>query len=191
MVGKYSYRENRVELRGRLSTLINPCKSVSSVVKEIFQDWEANRGSWKSQGALVLYRAARVFLRKPEPVRWLGFPVAAVYVVLVEWGMGIELNLKSRIGPGLRLYHGMGLVVHEKAVIGTNCALRHCTTLGEKNGSAPVLGDHVDVGCNVVILGAVKVGDGAVIGAGSVVLHDVAPGAVVAGNPARAIKPTA
>ena len=191
MVGKYSYRENRVELRGRLSTLINPCKSVSSVVKEIFQDWEANRGSWKSQGALVLYRAARVFLRKPEPVRWLGFPVATVYVVLVEWGMGIELNLKSRIGPGLRLYHGMGLVVHEKAVIGKNCALRHCTTLGEKNGSAPVLGDHVDVGCNVVILGAVKVGDGAVIGAGSVVLHDVAPGAVVAGNPARAIKPTA
>jgi len=154
----------------------------------ILQDWEANRGNWKSQGALILYRAAQELLREPEPLRWLGYPVAAIYTVLVEWGMGIELNLKSRIGPGLRLYHGMGLVVHEEAVVGKNCALRHCTTLGEKNGSAPVLGDNVEVGCNVVILGAITVGDSAVIGAGSVVLHDVAAGDVVAGNPAKSLK---
>ncbi len=154
----------------------------------ILQDWEANRGNWKSQGALFLYRAAQELLRQPEPLRWLGYPVAALYVVLVEWGMGIELNLKAHIGSGLRLYHGMGLVVHEAAVVGKNCALRHCTTLGEKNGLAPLLGDNVEVGCNVVILGSVNVGDGAVIGAGSVVLHDVPPGDVVAGNPAKSIR---
>ena len=114
----------------------------------------------------------------------------ALYVLYVEWGLGIELNLKSKIGPGLRLYHGTGLVVHEAAVLGTNCALRHCTTIGMRSGPAdcPIIGDNVDIGSNSVLLGAIKIGDNAVIGAGAVVLHDVPPGDVVAGNPARSIK---
>jgi len=153
----------------------------------ILQDWDANRGNWKSGIALALYRAAQAVRSQPAIIR---LPVTAVYVVLIEWGMGIELNVKSRIGPGLRLYHGVGLVIHEAAVVGKNCVLRHCTTLGMKNGpdDCPVLGDNVDVGCNVAILGPVKVGDGAVIGAGSVVLHDVPAGDVVAGNPAKSIR---
>jgi putative colanic acid biosynthesis acetyltransferase WcaB len=155
----------------------------------ILQDWDANRGNWKSCGALLLYRAAQAVHRAPAPLRWLGMPVTALYVLLVEWFLGIELNVKSRIGRGLRLYHGYGLVVHEAAVVGENCILRHNTTLGAKQGpdDCPTLGDTVDVGCNVVILGRITVGSGAKIGAGSVVVHDVAPGAVVAGNPARPI----
>ena len=155
----------------------------------ILQDWAANRGNWKSGLALLLYRLAQAIQRQPAPLRLLGSPLVAAYVILVEWVLGMELNVKSRIGPGLRLYHGCGLVIHEAAVIGANCVLRHCTTLGMKNGpdDCPTLGDHVDVGCNTVILGRVRIGDGARIGAGSVVLHDVAPGDVVAGNPARSI----
>ena len=53
--------------------------------------------------------------------------------------------------------------------------------------ACPVLGDGVDVGANSVIIGAIKIGDRAVIGAGAVVVKDVPPGAVVAGNPARVI----
>lgn len=153
----------------------------------ILQDWDANRGNWKSCLALMLYRAAQAVRSQPGLIR---LPVTAVYMVLVEWGLGIELNAKSRIGPGLRLYHGVGLVIHEAAVVGKNCVLRHGTTLGMKNGpdDCPTLGDNVDVGCNVVILGRVRIGDGAVIGAGSVVLADVVPGDVVAGNPARSIR---
>jgi putative colanic acid biosynthesis acetyltransferase WcaB len=156
----------------------------------ILQDWEANRGNWKSGLALALFRAAQSVRTQPAILR---LPVTAVYVLLVEWGLGIELNVKSRIGPGLRLYHGVGLVIHEAAVVGKNCILRHGTTLGMKIGpdDCPTLGDNVDVGCNVVILGRVRIGDGAVIGAGSVVLHDVAPGEVVAGNPARPIRKAA
>lgn len=156
----------------------------------ILQDWEANRGNWKSGLALALFRAAQAVRAQPGIVR---LPVTAVYVLLVEWGLGIELNVKSQIGPGLRLYHGVGLVIHEAAVVGKSCTLRHGTTLGMKNGpdDCPVLGDGVDVGCQVVILGRVRIGDGAVIGAGSVVLHDVAPGDVVAGNPARPIRKAA
>jgi putative colanic acid biosynthesis acetyltransferase WcaB len=156
----------------------------------ILQDWEANRGNWKSGLALALFRAAQSVRTQPAILR---LPVTAVYVLLVEWGLGIELNVKSRIGPGLHLYHGVGLVIHEAAVVGKNCILRHGTTLGMKIGpdDCPTLGDNVDVGCNVVILGRVRIGDGAVIGAGSVVLHDVAPGEVVAGNPARPIRKAA
>lgn len=155
----------------------------------ILQDWDANRGNWKSCLALALYRAAQAVRGRPAVLRW---PVTAVYILLVEWGLGIELNVKARIGSGLRLYHGCGLVIHEAAVVGNHCVLRHGTTLGMKNGpdDCPVLGDRVDVGCNVVILGAVHIGDGAVIGAGSVVLRDVAAGDVVAGNPARSIRRT-
>lgn len=160
--------------------------------ENVIQDWNANRGNWKSQGALVLYRAAQELLRQPEPLRWLGYPVAVVYTVLIEWLLGIELNLKARIGSGLRLYHGTGLVIHEAAIVGNNCTLRHCTTIGMKNGPAdcPVIGDNVDIGCNSVLMGSIRIGDGAVIGAGSVVLADVAAGDVVAGNPARSIRKT-
>jgi serine acetyltransferase len=158
--------------------------------EDILQDWDANRGNWKSCGVLFLYRLAQSIQRQETPLRWLGCPIVLVYVLLVEWGMGIELNLKSRIGPGLHLYHGVGLVIHEAVVIGENCTLRHGTTLGAKNGpeDCPVLGDNVDVGCQSVLMGRIRIGDGAVIGAGSVVLHDVAPGDVVAGNPARSLK---
>jgi putative colanic acid biosynthesis acetyltransferase WcaB len=156
----------------------------------ILQDWEANIGNWKSRSALLLYRAAQSIQQLRPPLRWLGAPIVALYVLYVEWGLGIELNFKSKIGPGLRLYHGTGLVVHEAAVLGSNCALRHCTTIGMRNGPAdcPTIGDNVDIGSNSVLLGAIKIGDNAVIGAGAVVLHDVPPGDVVAGNPARSIK---
>ena len=156
----------------------------------ILQDWEANAGNWKSRSAMFLYRAAQTVRRQNLPLRWLGAPIVALYVVYVEWGLGIELNLKSKIGPGLRLYHGTGLVIHEAAVIGSNCALRHCTTIGMRNGPAdcPAIGDNVDIGSNSVLLGPINIGDNAVVGAGSVVLHDVASGDVVAGNPARSIK---
>jgi putative colanic acid biosynthesis acetyltransferase WcaB len=156
----------------------------------ILQDWEANRGNWKSRSAMLLYRAAQAVRRQSPLFRLLGTPVIALYVLYVEWALGIELNLKSRIGPGLRLYHGTGLVIHEAAVLGSNCALRHCTTIGMKNGPAdcPLIGNNVDIGSNSVVLGSIRIGDNVTIGAGSVVLHDVAPGDVVAGNPARSIK---
>ena len=156
----------------------------------ILQDWEANRGNWKSRSALLLYRAAQTVRSLSPLLRLLGAPVVALYVLYVEWALGIELNLKSKIGPGLRLYHGIGLVIHEAAVLGSNCALRHCTTVGMKHGPAdcPTIGNNVDIGSNSVVLGSIHIGDNVVIGAGSVVLHDVASGDVVAGNPARSIK---
>jgi putative colanic acid biosynthesis acetyltransferase WcaB len=103
--------------------------------------------------------------------------------------LGIELNHKAKVGPRLRLHHGYGLVVHESAVIGSDCTLRHGTTIGNRRESddCPVIGDRVDIGCSSVIIGRIEIGDDAKIGAGSVVLHDVPAGCTVAGNPARPV----
>jgi putative colanic acid biosynthesis acetyltransferase WcaB len=127
--------------------------------------------------------------RWPKCIRWLASPYLFVYQLLVWWELGIELNHKAEVGPRLRLHHGYGLVVHESAVIGSDCTLRHGTTIGTRRESddCPVIGDRVDIGCSSVIIGRIKIGDDAKIGAGSVVLHDVPAGCTVAGNPARPV----
>ena len=143
---------------------------------------------------MVLFRLAAMCRRLPSPLWWLTIPYLAWYELTIVWSLGIELRYRTKVGPGLALFHGMALVVHESATIGANCTLRQSTTIGGKRladgtqSACPELGDCVDVGANVVILGPVKIGTGAVIGAGSLVVKDVPPGAVVAGNPAQIIR---
>jgi putative colanic acid biosynthesis acetyltransferase WcaB len=163
------------------------------VDRGVLQDWAANAGNPKIQLTLLAFRAAQRIARAPRPLFLLGVPFLVLYRVIFEWLLGIELHWSLEVGPRLRIFHGYGLVVNPASRIGADCVLRHTTTLGLKEtadeapGGAPVLGDRVDVGPHVVILGPVKVGDGAVIGAGAVVTHDVPASATVVGNPARAI----
>jgi len=160
----------------------------------IFQDWRANPRNPKVQLCLLAFRIAQRLGRAPRPLFLLAVPYLVLYRVVVEWLLGIELHWKLEVGPRLRIFHGYGLVVNPAARIGSDCVLRHATTLGAREtagqapGGAPELGNRVDVGPHVVILGPVRVGDDAVIGAGSVVIRDVPAGAVVAGNPARVIR---
>ena len=145
----------------------------------------------KSRLILVLFRIASQAKGLPRVVAF--FP-RAFYQIAVEYFLGVEIPWDTRIGPGLQLHHGTGLVVNHSTRIGSNCTLRHCTTIGNKQRAdgtftdSPVIGNDVDIGSNSVILGAITIGDGAVIGAGSVVVKDVPAGCVVAGNPARIIR---
>jgi putative colanic acid biosynthesis acetyltransferase WcaB len=160
----------------------------------VFQDWNANARNPKIQLALLGFRIAQRIDRAPRVVRGVGIPFLVFYRVVVEWLLGIELHWALEVGPRLRVYHGYGLVVNPASRIGADCVLRHTTTLGlretadELPGGAPRLGDRVEIGPHVVILGPITIGDDAVIGAGAIVTTDVAPGAVVAGNPAREIR---
>lgn len=161
-------------------------------MRHLFQDWAANARNPKGRLVLVAFRLAQTLDCAGGPIRLLGLPYLAVYRVLVEWVMGIELNWNIAAGPGLRVYHGQGLVVNSKVVLGRDVVLRQSTSLASKTHAdgvvrSPVIGDRVDVGAHVVVLGGVTVGDDAVIGAGSVVVKDVGPGEVVAGNPARPV----
>jgi serine O-acetyltransferase len=83
------------------------------------------------------------------------------------------------------------MILHARS-IGNDVHIRHNTTFGvvrrDQNRAIPILEDRVDIGCGVSILGAVRVGADACIGAHSVVLSSVPPGATVAGVPARIIR---
>jgi serine O-acetyltransferase len=99
-------------------------------------------------------------------------------------GAEIPLNA-SRIAGGLLMPHPNGVVIHPEAKIGPNCLVFQQVTIGTGPvPGVPTLGGCVDVGPGAKILGGVTIGDGAVVGANSVVIHDVPAGAIAVGVPA-------
>ena len=84
--------------------------------------------------------------------------------------------------------HPVGIVIAETATIGNNCKIFQNVTIGANAGLYPVIEDNVTIYANAVIIGDVHIGKNAVIGAGSVVLHDVPENEIWAGNPAHFIK---
>lgn len=109
-----------------------------------------------------------------------------------QWGKfltGIEIHPGARIGRRLFIDHGDGIVIGGTATIGDDCTIYHGATLGmistEKEKRHPDVGHRVFIGTGAKILGAVKIGDDAKIGANSVVLQDVPQGATAVGVPAR------
>ncbi len=160
----------------------------------IFQDWKANTRNPKGRFVMVLFRTAHALRFGPKWLAPLTVLYGICYRIGVEWILCIELPWKTNIGAGLRLEHGQALVVNDGTIIGKNCCLRNGVTIGNKQlpdgsfSSSPVLGDRVNVGANACIIGPIRIGDDAVIGAGAVVVKDVPPQAVVVGNPARIIR---
>ena len=106
----------------------------------------------------------------------------------VDWFWGIDLEYTVRLGRRVRIWHHGGMVIGARA-IGDDVHLRHNTTFGVLSrtdlGGKPIIGKRVDIGAGACILGPVTVGDDAVIGANTVVIRDVRPGAVMMGVPAR------
>jgi serine O-acetyltransferase len=139
--------------------------------------------------AIALHGYGRSADALPSPLAWLAGRLYWPAYRLVETLTGISLPKSAPIGPGLRIYHFGGIVVHDRATIGANCTLRHGVTIGDRvaGGAVPVIEDDVDIGAYAQILGGVRIGRGAKIGAMSVVLVDVPPGATAVGNPARVI----
>jgi serine O-acetyltransferase len=139
--------------------------------------------------AVALYRLSRHADSLPQPVRWLAGRAYWPAYRLIEIVTGVSLPKTVPVGPGLRIYHFGGIVIHDDVSIGARCTLRHGVTIGERveGGPVPTLLDDVDIGAYAQILGDVTVGRGARIGAMSVVLTDVPAGATAVGNPARII----
>ncbi|MBN2202382.1 serine O-acetyltransferase [bacterium] len=101
----------------------------------------------------------------------------------------IEIHPGARIGRHFFIDHGSGVVIGETAEIGDNVLIYQGVVLGgtslEKKKRHPTIGNEVVIGAGAVLLGPIRVGDGAKIGAGSVVIHDVPAEKTVVGVPAR------
>lgn len=109
---------------------------------------------------------------------------------LVEWTCGITLPYTTRLGRRVRIWHHSGMILHARS-IGNDVHIRHNTTFGvarrDQNRAIPIIGDRVDIGCGVSILGAVHVGADAVIGAHSVVLQSIPAKTTAVGIPAKVV----
>jgi len=105
---------------------------------------------------------------------------------------GIEIHPAAKIGRGVFIDHGMGVVIGETAVVGDNCTIYQGSTLGgtgKHHGKRhPTLGNNVMVGAGSKILGPFTVGDNVKIAAGAVVLDEIPANSTCAGVPARVVK---
>ncbi|KAG5394241.1 hypothetical protein IGI04_024204 [Brassica rapa subsp. trilocularis] len=105
---------------------------------------------------------------------------------------GIDIHPAAKIGEGILLDHGTGVVIGETAVISNRVSILHGVTLGgtgkETGDRHPKIGEGALLGACVTVLGNISIGVGAMVAAGSLVLKDVPPHSVVAGNPAKLIR---
>jgi serine O-acetyltransferase len=142
--------------------------------------------SWGGVQALLAHRVAHALQGMGVPV----VPGAIAY--LTRAVTGVEIHPAAKIGPELFIDHGSGVVIGETAEIGSCVTLYQGVTLGgtgfQRGKRHPTLGDNVTVGSGAKLLGPISVGDGAKIGANTVVVEDVPPGSTVVGNPGHQVK---
>lgn len=135
--------------------------------------------------ALIAYRISHFFYTKKL------FFLARLISQISRFLTGIEIHPGAKIGKGLVIDHGMGVVIGETAEIGDNVLLYHGVTLGgtgkDKGKRHPTVGDNVIIGSGAKVLGAIYIGSNSKIGANSVVLKDVPEGATAVGIPAKNI----
>lgn len=162
----------------------------SALFSTLRADYAANRGDLKALLVLTTFRLSH-FLRASKAVpRPVAYAMTIVHRFCAEVIVGIEIRPKTRIGPGLTIFHGFGTVIHDASIIGSNVVLRHNVTIGQAvpGGPCPVVEDGVVFGVGATVLGGVRIGAGAMIGAHALVTSDVPP-AGVARAPRAQISP--
>jgi len=134
------------------------------------------------------------YLRKEAslPVRLLGELPYRIAEKWISYTAGIHLHPGTDIGPGFYIGHYGGIWINPLVRLGANCSVHQGVTIGvagrrDASLGGPRLGDRVWIGPNAVITGQVKIGDGAVIGANTLVATDLPENAVAVGVPARVI----
>ena len=177
-----------------LSTLARVASELRRDVGAAHQRDPAARGvssaeiltSWPGVHALISHRLAHMLFEA-------GVPVAPRSIAYVSRAItGVEIHPAAKIGKGLLIDHGSGVVIGETAEIGDDVTIYQGVTLGGTGFATgkrhPTLGDEVTVGSGARLLGPIEVGRGAKIGANSVVITDVPADATVVGNPGHVVR---
>ncbi|MEW5761897.1 MAG: serine O-acetyltransferase [Bacillota bacterium] len=136
--------------------------------------------------AIMLHRVAH------RLYRWRLFTLARLVSHFSRFLTGVEIHPGAKIGAGVFIDHGAGVVIGETAEVGNNVTMYQGVTLGgtgkEKGKRHPTIGDNVVISAGAKILGSITVGENSKIGAGSVVLKPVPPNCTVVGVPGRIVR---
>jgi serine O-acetyltransferase len=142
--------------------------------------------TWPGIHALLAYRVAHALALAGVPV------LPRLLSMLTRALTGIEIHPAARIGQGLFIDHGAGVVIGETADIGNDVTLYQGVTLGgtgfQVGKRHPTVQDNVTIGSGAKLLGPITIGHGAKIGANSVVITDVPPNSTVVGNPGHPVR---
>ena len=142
--------------------------------------------TWPGIHALLAHRIAHA-------LDGAGVPLLPRSISMLSRALtGIEIHPSARIGEGLFIDHGAGVVIGETAEIGHNVTLYQGVTLGGTGFATgkrhPTVQDNVTIGSGAKLLGPITIGHGAKIGANSVVITDVPPNCTVVGNPGHPVR---
>jgi serine O-acetyltransferase len=142
--------------------------------------------TWPGIHALLAHRVAHA-------LHEAGVPLAPRLLALTARTLtAIEIHPAAQIGEGLFIDHGAGVVIGETAQIGANVTLYQGVTLGGTGFATgkrhPTIEDNVTIGSGAKLLGPIRVGHGAKVGANTVVINDVPPNTTVVGNPGHPVR---
>ena len=143
-----------------------------------FWQWSPSRSLLASLRSYQRHRGTR------NPVRVTLRVIATLRHRFWSAVTGADIPLNCSIGGGLLIPHPNGIVIHPDVRMGPNCLIFQQVTLGARNAKVPTVGGHVDFGAGAKVLGAITLGDHAVVGANAVVLIDVPEHATAVGIPA-------
>lgn len=169
------------------------------ILKEIKQDIDAVRErdpAARSSLETLLVSSGLHAILLHRPAYWLyqkgAFLSARLVSQAARFLTGIEIHPGAKIGRGVLIDHGMGVVIGETAEVGDNCTIYQGVTLGgtgkDKGKRHPTLGNNVTVGCGAKILGPFRVEDGAKVAANAVVLSPLPANCTAVGVPARVVR---
>ena len=168
------------------------CSHTELVMWDVLRADVRRHGGWKHGGSLALavYRYGRWSLSLSSPLaRWLTSKTYGAAKLVVKQAVGVELDRCTELGDAPHFIHTGMIMIHPEAKIGDRVGIMHGVTIGTNMGAGvPTIGSDVFIGCHASVLGAVTIGDGARIGANSLVTSDVPPGAFAVGVPARIIR---
>lgn len=133
---------------------------------------------------MKLIRLMNFFYSKKTPF----LPKIIQWLIRIFCSADIPIGIKMGKNSILK-HNGLGVVLHEKALIGENVTIMQNVTIGGRNGrGAPAIKDNVFIGVGACVLGNITIGENSMIGANAVVLKDIPKNVVVGGVPAKIIK---
>ena len=134
---------------------------------------------------MILYKLGNFFYLKGVPF------LPKVFNGLIRLIHNSAVYCETTIGKGTTFgYGGIGVVIHKRAVIGSNCVIGTNVTIGGKSKSTnvPVIGNNVYISTGAKILGGITIGNNSVVGANAVVISDVPNNCITVGIPSKVIK---